>query len=180
MSSGNEHQLVVLVDENDNQVGTADKLEAHMHGGKLHRAFSIFVFNSKGETLLQKRAMGKYHSAGKWSNTCCSHPLVGESVIEAAHRRLKEEMGFDCDLAEQFHFIYKTDVGNGLTEWEYDHVLFGRYDGEPILNSEEASDYKYVSLEELRSSIASAPDQYTPWLRICINQVIDAYQKLNG
>jgi isopentenyl-diphosphate delta-isomerase len=172
-----DRQKVVLVDEHDNEVGIEDKLEAHKNGGKLHRAFSIFVFNSKGETMLQKRAEGKYHSAGKWSNTCCSHPAPGEAVIEAAHRRLKEEMGFDCDMEEKFSFIYRADVGNGLTEWEYDHVIFGRYDGEPNINKEEASAYKWISLDMLKKDVEENPQNYTPWLRICLDRVIEEFRK---
>ncbi|MGC9037591.1 MAG: isopentenyl-diphosphate Delta-isomerase [Candidatus Micrarchaeia archaeon] len=172
-----DRQKVVLVDEHDNEVGIEDKLEAHKNGGKLHRAFSIFVFNSKGETMLQKRAEGKYHSAGKWSNTCCSHPAPGEAVIEAAHRRLQEEMGFDCDMEEKFSFIYRADVGNGLTEWEYDHVIFGRYDGEPNINKEEASAYKWISLDMLKKDVEENPQNYTPWLRICLDRVIEEFRK---
>jgi len=170
-------RLLILVDEHDNPIGTAEKMEAHMNGGKLHRAFSIFVFNDKGETLLQKRAMTKYHSQGKWSNTCCSHPYVGDTLLGAAHRRLKEEMGFDCDLSEVFSFTYNADVGNGLTEKEYDHVIFGKYNGEPHINKEEASDYKWVSLDELKKDIEKNPDNYTAWLRICIDKVINAYEQ---
>ncbi|MGC8547499.1 MAG: isopentenyl-diphosphate Delta-isomerase [Candidatus Micrarchaeia archaeon] len=177
MQQNSDNQLVVLVDENDNQVGTMGKLEAHQNGGHLHRAFSIFVFNSKGETLLQKRAMNKYHSQGKWSNTCCSHPFVGEKVLDGAHRRLKEEMGFDCPLNEQFSFTYKADVGNGLTEWEYDHVIFGLFNGSPNINKQEASDYKWISLDQLKEDIEKNPGNYTPWLKICIDRVIDAYKK---
>jgi len=173
----NSKRLLILVDEHDNPIGTAEKMEAHMNGGKLHRAFSIFVFNDKGETLLQKRAMTKYHSQGKWSNTCCSHPYVGDTLLGAAHRRLKEEMGFDCDLSEVFSFTYTADVGNGLTEKEYDHIIFGKYNGEPHINKEEASDYKWVSLDELKKDIEKNPDNYTAWLRICIDKVINAYEK---
>ncbi len=172
-----ESRKIILVDENDNPVGEADKLEAHQNGGKLHRAFSIFVFNDKGETMLQKRSAIKYHSANKWSNTCCSHPYVGDTLLGAAHRRLYEEMGFDCPLEEQFSFVYKADVGNGLTEWEYDHVIFGKFNGEPHINKDEASDYKWVSLDELKKDVSQNPDAYTPWLRICLDRVISAYNK---
>lgn len=172
-----ETKMLILVDENDKQVGTAEKMEAHLNGGKLHRAFSIFVFNDKGETLLQKRAMTKYHSKGKWSNTCCSHPYVGDTLLGAAHRRLKEEMGFDCDLEEAFSFIYHADVGNGLTENEFDHVVFGRFNGKPNINKNEASDYKWIDLKSLKSDLGKNPDNYTPWVRICIDKVIDAYNK---
>ncbi|MEM0074505.1 MAG: isopentenyl-diphosphate Delta-isomerase [Candidatus Micrarchaeaceae archaeon] len=175
MLQDDARQQVVLVDENDRQIGVADKLAAHRNGALLHRAFSIFIFNSKGQTMLQKRALGKYHSEGKWSNTCCSHPMVGESVLAGAHRRLKEEMGFDCNLSEMFSFTYKADVGNGFTEWEYDHVIFGIYDGEPKLNKQEASDYSWVNLDDLKADIERNPEKYTPWLRICIAKVVSAY-----
>lgn len=163
---------VILVDTQDNPIGSMEKLEAHRNGAKLHRAFSIFVFNKKGETLLQKRAMTKYHSQGKWTNTCCSHPYVGESVGEAAHRRLEEEMGFDCDLKEIFSFTYRAQVGNDLTEWEFDHVLFGNYDGEPKLNPDEADDYKWISLDKLKKDMDKNPDAYSQWLRTSIDKVI--------
>jgi len=125
-------ELVVLVDENDNEIGVEEKINAHRKG-LLHRAFSIFVFNSKNELLLQKRAADKYHSGGLWSNTCCSHPRPGENLKDAAHRRLQEEMGFDCSLREVFSFLYKKSFDNGLTEHELDHVFFGKFDGIPKL-----------------------------------------------
>lgn len=161
------------MDEGDRQVGTMPKLEAHQNGAKLHRAFSIFVFNSKGELLLQKRASTKYHAKGMWTNTCCSHPRIGEKLTEAAHRRLKEEMGFDCVLKETFHFIYKADVGDGLTEWEYDHTFFGDYEGAVKLNPDEAEDFTWVSLPSLKKDILRSPEKYTPWLRIAIDKVIE-------
>ncbi len=168
---------VILVDEKDNQIGKMEKLEAHRNGARLHRAFSVFVFNKKGETLLQRRTMTKYHSKGKWTNTCCSHPYVGESVSSAAHRRLGEEMGFDCDMKETFNFTYKAPVGNELAEWEFDHVFFGNYDGEPKLNPEEADAYKWVSLDKLKRDIAKNPEAYTPWIRIIIDRVIAEKKK---
>jgi isopentenyl-diphosphate delta-isomerase len=170
----NDTQKVILVDENDREIGLEDKLKAHQNGAKLHRAISIFVFNSKGETMLQQRAMTKYHSKGLWSNTCCSHPYPGESIEAAAHRRLQEEMGFDCPMHEVFAFTYKADVGNGLTEHEYDHVLFGSYDGEPKPNSEEAMGYRWVSLDELSNEIRENPTMFTPWLRLIIDRVRSA------
>ena len=177
MTGSNDTQKVVLVDENDKETGLEDKLKAHQNGAKLHRAISIFVFNSKGETLLQQRAMTKYHSTGQWSNTCCSHPYPGESIEAAAHRRLQEEMGFDCTMHEAFAFTYRADVGNGLTEHEYDHVLFGRYDGDPRLNSEEAMGYKWILLGDLKAEIQEAPDCFTPWLKIVLDRVIAAHGK---
>jgi isopentenyl-diphosphate delta-isomerase len=163
----------VLVDENDNEIGIEEKIKAHENGGKLHRAFSIFVFNSRGELLLQKRAETKYHAPGLWTNTCCSHPRPGESLEDAVHRRLKEEMGFDCELKRVFHVIYKADVGNGLTEWEFDHVFIGKFDGEPKPNPEEASDWKWVSLEEVERDVKEHPEKYTPWFRIILPKVIE-------
>ncbi len=174
--SKNDEQQVVLVDENDRQIGLENKLAAHQNGAKLHRAFSVFVFNSRGETMLQQRAMGKYHTPGKWTNACCSHPYPKEGVLEAAHRRLKDEMGFDCEMNEAFSFVYKADVGNGLTEHEYDHVIFGRYDGEPSLNKEEAMAYRWVSLPKLKKEIQENPGSFTPWLRIAIDKVILNYK----
>ena len=165
------------MDEDDRQVGTMPKLEAHQNGAKLHRAFSIFVFNSKGELLLQKRASTKYHSKGRWTNTCCSHPRIGEKLSEAAHRRLKEEMGFDCPLKEVSHFIYKADVGDGLTEWEYDHTFFGNYEGAVRINPDEAGDFLWVSLPSLKKDIVRSPEKYTPWLRIAIDKVIEQWKQ---
>lgn len=165
-------QDVILVDEQDNQIGTEKKQKAHENGGKLHRAISIFVFNARGETMLQQRALTKYHAGGQWTNTVCSHPMPGEATIVAAHRRLKEEMGFDCDMREAFSFTYKAEVGNGLTEHEFDHVIFGKYDGEPKLNPEEAMGWKWISLQELQSRVKTTPNEYTPWLKIALDRVM--------
>ena len=173
MSDANKAMVeVILVDENDNPIGTLEKYEAHMHGAKLHRAFSIFVFNSKGETLLQRRALTKYHSKGKWSNTCCSHPAVGESIEVAAHRRLVEEFGFDCKMKEHFSFTYRTDVGDGLTEHEFDHILIGKYDGQPKPNPEEIMDYKWISPQDLTTDINAHPENYTLWMKIALERII--------
>lgn len=166
-------EKVILVDEDDNRIGTEEKLKAHQDGGQLHRCFSIFVFNSEGEMLLQKRADSKYHSPGLLTNTCCSHPRPGEGVIEAGERRLQEEMGFSCDLEEAFNFTYKEDVGKGLTEWEFDHVLIGEYNNEPDPNPKEASDWKWVGLDELEKDLEKNPEKYTPWFKICVDKVID-------
>lgn len=127
--------------------------------------------------MIQRRALTKYHSAGQWANTVCSHPYPGEKVIDAAHRRLMEEMGFDCDIRETFVFPYKAEVGHGLTEQEYDHILFGSYDGEPRLNSDEVMDWKWVDLKELRDDIKTNPDKYAPWLRLMIDKVIEERKK---
>src|SRR5687768_14206462 len=135
---------VILVNEQDEPVGTMEKLEAHQKG-LLHRAFSVFVVNKNGEMLLQQRAQDKYHSGGLWTNTCCSHPLPGENVLDASHRRLMEEMGFDCPLREIFSFTYRAEFDNGLTEHEFDHVFFGEYDGEVIPDTAEVQATRYLS-----------------------------------
>ena len=176
MSKG-DLQKVILVDESDRQIGLEEKLKAHKNGAKLHRAFSIFVFNNKGETMLQKRAMSKYHTQGKWTNTCCSHPMPGEEVADAAHRRLREEMGFVCEMKEAFSFIYKAEVGNELTEHEYDHVFFGTYEGKPKLNKEEAMSFRWIPLAKLKEEVQKNPDNFTPWLKISLDKVISAYGK---
>ncbi|RLJ08338.1 MAG: isopentenyl-diphosphate delta-isomerase [Candidatus Aenigmatarchaeota archaeon] len=166
-------EKVILVDEKDNEIGTEEKIKAHQNGGKLHRAFSIFIFNSQGQMLIHRRAAIKYHSPGLWTNACCSHPRPGESLKEAVHRRLKEEMGFDCELEESFSFIYKADVGNGLTEWEFDHVFTGRFDGEPEPNPEEVDDWKWMNIDELKKDIEQNPEKYTPWFRIAFERVVN-------
>lgn len=162
---------IILVNENDEPIGASEKLEAHQLG-KLHRAFSIFIFNSKGELLLQKRASSKYHSGGLWSNTCCSHPRVNEDTLSAAHRRLQEEMGLDCDLKEVHRFVYKIKFDNGLTEYEYDHVLVGKSDEAPKLNLEEVEDWKWVKLSQLCEDVKNSPENFTSWLKICLNDVL--------
>jgi isopentenyl-diphosphate delta-isomerase len=173
MSTGD----VILVDENDREIGTLEKLVAHKEG-KLHRAFSVFVFHPDGRLLIQKRAEGKYHSGGLWTNTCCSHPRPGESVLESAHKRLQEEMGFDCELSEVHAFVYRVELQNGLIEHEYDHVLFGVWSGNPKVNPEEASEWKFMSLEELKVDIALYPERYTFWLRVSLDEVIRLAQNL--
>ena len=162
---------VILVDEADREVGTGEKLETHQ-AGKLHRAFSIFVFNSKGALLLQRRTKTKYHSGGLWANTCCSHPRPGETTIEAAHRRLNEEMGFDCNLREIFSFTYQVKFENKLFEYEYDHVFMGKYDSEPSPNPEEVCDWKWIEVAELKRDIQENPGAYAYWLRLSIDRVI--------
>ncbi|HWW38645.1 isopentenyl-diphosphate Delta-isomerase [Pedobacter sp.] len=163
---------VILVDQNDQQTGTMEKMEAHQLG-LLHRAFSIFIFNSSGELLLQQRALDKYHSGGKWTNTCCSHPRPGEETIHAAHRRLMEEMGMSCALNYGFSFLYKADFSNALTEHEYDHVFFGASDELPIPNPSEVASFRYLNLEDLAREIKINPEDYTPWLKICFSKVLD-------
>ncbi len=170
---------VILVDKDDNQIGTMEKLAAHQNGGKWHRAFSVFVFNDNNETMLQRRALTKYHTPGKWTNACCSHQRVGESTLDAAHRRLKEEMGFDCDLHEVFNFPYQAYVEKGLTENEYDHIVFGKFTGKPSLNKEEACDWKWISIPELQKEIKNSPENFTPWLRLMIYEVAKNMDKLD-
>lgn len=162
---------VILVDKDDRQIGTMEKMAAHMNGATLHRAFSVFVFNSKGETLLQRRAMEKYHARGLWSNTCCSHPFPGEAVADAAHRRLREEMGFDCKLDEKFSFIYRAELEKGMTEHEFDHVFFGTYEGKVAPDPKEVMDYRWIGLDELRDEVKREAERYTPWLIIALDEV---------
>lgn len=156
---------VILVNEADESIGTMDKLQAHREG-LLHRAFSVFVFNNNGDMLLQQRALDKYHSGGLWTNTCCSHPLPGEETRDAAHRRLKEEMGFDTSLQKAFHFTYKTVFDNGLTEHEIDHVYTGTYESAINPDPEEVNNYAYFSMEAIRHSIHNEPHLYTSWFKI--------------
>jgi isopentenyl-diphosphate delta-isomerase len=161
---------VILVDENDRALGTMEKMEAHQKG-LLHRAFSIFIFNDKGELLLQKRASTKYHSAGLWTNTCCSHPHPGEETLAAAKRRLKEEMGIDALLIHKTSFVYKTNFDNGLTEHEFDHVYIGNYNKNPVLNENEAEEYKWMSLENTKKDIHKCPENFTSWFIIAMEKV---------
>ncbi len=164
-------EKVILVDTSDRQIGVAEKLQAH-RDGLLHRAFSIFVINSQGQLLLQKRAKHKYHSGGLWTNTCCSHPRPDEPTDVAAHRRLLEEMGFDCELREIFSFVYQAVLDNDLTEYEFDRVFVGYSDREPILNPEEAEDWKWIDLKVLQADIRQHPESYTYWLRDCCDRFI--------
>ncbi len=162
-------EQVVLVDENDNQIGLMPKMEAH-EKGLLHRAFSVFTFNDKGELLLQQRAADKYHSPLLWTNTCCSHQRNGETSLEAGKRRLQEEMGFTCDLEEVFSFIYKAPFDNGLTEHELDHVMVGSYTKNPIINREEVEAFKWMRLEEVKVDMEKNPTIYTEWFKIIFNE----------
>lgn len=161
---------VILVDRQDRVLGSMEKMEAHRLG-VLHRAFSVFVFNEHGETLLQRRAEGKYHSPGLWTNTCCSHPRMGESPVEAALRRMPEEMGFSVPLTKAFDFVYKSDVGQGLIEHEFDHVLIGRFEGEPSLNPDEADAWKWMAPDDIALDMEAHPEKYTVWFRIALPEV---------
>lgn len=166
-------EKVLLVDEHDNVIGEEEKLSAHQKA-MLHRAISVFIFNSSGDFLIQKRARSKYHSAGLWANTCCSHPRFGEDAILAARRRLKEEMGIEgVNLNELFSFIYKAELDHGLTENELDHVFFGIYDGEPVINKNEVETYKYVSYSFLKKDIKHHSEIYAEWFKILINEYGD-------
>lgn len=164
---------LILVDENDNPIGEMEKLKAHQKG-LLHRAFSVFAFNEKGELLLQRRAPHKYHSAGLWTNTCCSHPAPGEDTEAAAHRRLQEEMGFDCPLTHKGHLLYRVEFDNGLTEHEFDHIFVGRFDGEPHLNPDEADAFRWLSADALRADIAAYPEAYTYWFKLAFEEAFAA------
>ena len=163
---------VVLVNEDDMEIGLMPKLEAHQKG-VLHRAFSVFIFNSNGEMLLQQRAFGKYHSEGLWSNTCCSHPLPAESAHHGAVRRLSEEMGISADLQFLFTFQYRVKLENGLTENELDHVFWGISDDEPNINVSEANDFKYMKMADIKADMNQKPEAYTEWFKICFAEVAD-------
>lgn len=160
-----KEEEVILVNDADEPLGTMPKMEAHQKG-LLHRAFSVFVMNDAGELLLQQRAKQKYHSAGLWTNTCCSHPRKGESTVAAAKRRLNEEMGFATELDEVFSFIYKTSFENGLTEHEYDHVFLGRYNSIPHVNPEEVEDWKWMLPVQVKADILEHPERYTVWFML--------------
>jgi isopentenyl-diphosphate delta-isomerase len=158
-------QQVVLVDERDQPIGVMEKWEAHRRA-VLHRAFSVFIYNSKGEMLLQQRAAEKYHSGGLWTNACCSHPGPDEPVMAAAERRLMEEMGFSVRLTKAFDFIYRASLDNGLAEHEFDHVLTGIYDGAIFPDRAEVAGYRFLSVEEIGASVAAHPERYTEWFKI--------------
>lgn len=164
---------VILVDENDRPLGISEKMSAH-RDGKLHRAFSIFVFNNEGELLLQRRALNKYHSSGLWTNTCCSHPRPGESVEAAAVRRLCEEMGFECALHKAFHFIYKAPLERALIEHEFDHVFIGHFNGQPRPNPNEVMEWRWLDLAALEQELELSPERYTIWFRLAMPRVISA------
>lgn len=162
---------VILVDEKNKEIGQGEKMEVHRQG-KLHRAFSVFVFNSDGQLLIQKRAKGKYHCGGLWTNTCCSHPRPSEAVEAAAKRRLWEEMGIECGLKEVGHIVYRAAFDNGLIENEFDHIFVGRCNDEPQPDADEADDYRWAGIEDLMEEIGASPEKFTPWLRI----ILEKYQ----
>lgn len=161
---------VILVDENDNAIGTMEKMEAHRRG-LLHRAFSLLVFNSKGQLLLQKRSWKKYHSGGLWTNTCCSHPRPDEDIQKAIRRKLMQEMGIDATPEFSHKFIYRTSLENNLTEHEYDHVYTARYDGEPSINHDEVDEWRFEDVSQLRDAIEKSPQDFTYWFRLIMDQI---------
>lgn len=169
---------VLLVNEKDEAVGTMGKMEAHQVGA-LHRAFSVFLFDEQGRLLIQKRAAGKYHSAGLWTNTCCSHPRPDETVQDAAQRRLMEEMGIDTPVEHRFSFLYKASFENGLHEHELDHVFFGYWSSGAEPHPDEAEDWKYIGLDELDADMRQHPEHYTVWLRTCWDRVREQLQIQN-
>ena len=168
-------EKVILVDKNDNELGTMEKQEAHVKG-LLHRAFSVFIFNDKNELLLQRRAVKKYHSGGLWTNTCCSHPRQNEKTEDAAKRRLIEEMGMRSTLKKQFDFVYKAKLDNNLYEHEFDHVFFGFTNDLPIINPEEVEEYTYKTLEDIGNEMKTIPDKYTEWFKICFREVVNSHR----
>ncbi|MDQ3536891.1 MAG: isopentenyl-diphosphate Delta-isomerase [Bacteroidota bacterium] len=172
-------QEVILVDENDFEIGTEEKLKAHLEG-KLHRAFSIFVINSNNELLLQKRASQKYHSPGLWTNTCCSHPAPGEALKDAVQKRLQEEMGFNCQLNWSFSFIYKATFENGLTEYEFDHVYLGKHNLQPRPNPAEVEDWKWMDIDQLRLDIKENNHLYTFWFTYIYERFYEKIKELSS
>jgi isopentenyl-diphosphate delta-isomerase len=166
----NEEEKVILVNEHDDMVGTMDKMEAHKQG-LLHRAFSVFIFNKKGEMLLQQRALNKYHSAGLWTNACCSHPMPGEKTKDAAQRRLMEELGFETPIEEIFDFTYKAEFENGLVEHEFDHVFAGEYEGNLNIDPAEVKDYTNKEISEIKSMLQDHPQKFTAWFHIAFPKI---------
>ncbi len=169
-------EQVILVDANDNELGVMDKMETH-EKALLHRAFSVFIFNNKGEMLLQQRALTKYHSGGLWTNACCSHPRPNETTIAAAERRLLEELGFTTSLHKIFDFTYKAEFDNGLTEHEFDHVFSGLYEGEIKINTSEVKDIAYKTMKEIAASLQTHPQKYTAWFHLAFPKVYDWYKR---
>ena len=169
-------EQVILVNENDEQIGLMPKMEAH-EKALLHRAFSVFIFNDKNELMIQQRALSKYHSPGLWTNTCCSHQREGESNLDAGMRRLQEEMGFSTELKDTISFIYKAPFDNGLTEHELDHIMVGNYNGKPNINPEEVADYKWMTLEEVKNDIKNQPEIYTEWFKIIFDKYYNYINK---
>ena len=171
-------EQVILVDPMGREIGVEEKLKAHREG-KLHRAFSVFIFNTQRELLLQKRSKTKYHSGGLWTNTCCSHPRPGETYHHAAKRRLNEEMGVDCELTGLFSFIYHAKLENNLFEHELDHVFVGHYDGQPVPNPDEVADWKWMKIDALTRDVRENPEHYTYWFKLVLHRVLKQYEKVS-
>jgi isopentenyl-diphosphate delta-isomerase len=169
-------EYVILVDASDMETGIMEKMQAHREA-KLHRAFSVFIFNTEGRLLLQQRALSKYHSPGLWTNTCCSHPRPGETTDVAAHRRMREEMGFDCEMEEVFTFTYKAEFDNNLTEHEVDHVFVGTAELLPVINPEEVESYRFATIEDIRKEMNLNPELFTVWFRIAFDRVEEYYRQ---
>jgi isopentenyl-diphosphate delta-isomerase len=169
-------EKVILVNQKDEPIGLMPKMEAH-EKGLLHRAFSVFIFNKKNELMIQQRALSKYHSPGLWTNTCCSHQREGETNIEAGKRRLQEEMGFTAELEDTISFIYKAPFDNGLTEHEFDHILVGNYNEEPLLNPEEAEAWKWMGLDEVAKDMENNPSIYTEWFKIIFEKYYQTIER---
>lgn len=165
-----KEQEVVLVNENDEPIGLMEKMEAHKKG-LLHRAFSVFIFDKKGNMLLQQRAADKYHGAHLWTNACCSHPFSDEKVENAAKRRLKEELGFTTDLHQIFSFTYHAKVENDLIEHEFDHVFAGEYESDIHPNSNEVADYSYKPIDEIKKEMEQHPEKFTSWFKIAFPKI---------
>lgn len=172
------NKYVILVDENDHELGLMEKIEAH-EKALLHRAFSVFIYNDKNQLMLQQRALTKYHTPGLWTNTCCSHQQQGETNIQAGKRRLQEEMGFTTELEETISFIYKAPFENGLTEHEFDYILIGRYNETPNINPEEVNDWKWMELDDIKIDIKKNPHQYTEWFKIIFDKHYDQMKLKN-
>ena len=168
-------EYVILVDEKDQEIGRMEKMEAHKKG-LLHRAFSIFLFNDKNELLLQQRALSKYHSGGLWTNTCCSHPRTGETILQASERRLMEEMGITAQMKPEFSFIYRAELDNNLTEHELDHVVIGSFSGTPKINPEEVEAWKYLAMRDIQQEIEEFPEKYTAWFKVIFDEVHNRMQ----
>ena len=166
-------EQIIIVDENDQQIGMGGKLKVHQDGA-LHRALSLYIFNDQDELMLQQRAKDKYHCGGLWTNTTCSHPRIDEDLSDAAHRRLQEEMGFDTEMKKVGEYTYKVAFENGLTEHEYVHVFIGRYNDEPNLNPEEAMNWKWIKIEELENAIKKDSNAYTYWMKKALPSVKEA------
>ena len=172
-------EQVVLVNEQDQEIGLMEKMEAH-EKALLHRAFSVFVFNEAGELLLQQRAFEKYHSGGLWTNTCCSHPRPNETVLDAANRRLMEEMGFQTPLNKVFDFIYQAEFSNGLTEHEFDHVFIGHYEGAIVPDPHEVHAYEYRTMESIQASLDAKEGLFTAWFEIIFPKMMDWWKNQNS